>query len=84
MLSPAEYERRRLFMEQMKSFSRAEFIEIARILRRQGITLSENRSGMYFDMASLSQEIFEELVTFHAFVQQNNRDLEKREVGTAS
>jgi hypothetical protein len=79
-MNPDEYERRRTFTETMKTMSKSEFIEIARILKSHGVSLSENRSGLYFDMGKISDEVFEELVKFHAFVVQNNKDLEKRSV----
>ena len=79
-MNPEEYERRRAFTETMKTMSKSEFIEIARILRTHNIALSENRSGLYFDMGKLPTEVFDELVKFHAFVVQNNKDLEKRPV----
>jgi hypothetical protein len=79
-MNPEEYERRRTFTETMKAMSKSEFIEIARILKSHGVSLSENRSGLYFDMGKLSDEVFEELVKFHAFVVQNNKDLEKRPI----
>jgi hypothetical protein len=77
----AEYERRRAFIETIKSMTRSEHIEIARILRKHGVTMSENRSGMFFDMGKLNQEVFEALQQFHAFVLQNNQELDKRGTG---
>ena len=53
--------------------------EIARILRKYKIAVSENRSGIFFDMLKLPQEVFEELLTFREFVQKNNAELEKRQ-----
>ena len=77
-MEPAEYERRRIFMEEVKSMERSEHIEIARILRKNGIKMSENRSGLFFDMCKLPDEVFSELLDFRKFVQQNNQELEKR------
>ena len=75
-----EYERRKLFCESMKSMSRSEFIEIARILRKNNVTVSENRSGIFFDMCKIPLEVFEELLVFRDFVKQNNTELEKRDI----
>jgi hypothetical protein len=77
-ISPDEYERRKDFCDVMKAMGRSEYIEIARILRKHVITISENRSGMYFDMAKLPQEVFEELLQFRDFVSQTTKELEKR------
>lgn len=78
-MDTAEYERRRVFCESMKKMSRPEFVEIARILRRNGVTMSENRSGLFFDMAKLPGSVFEELLRFREFVAQGAVELEKRE-----
>jgi hypothetical protein len=77
-ISPDEYERRKEFCDAMKTMGRSEYIEIARILRKHAITISENRSGMYFDMAKLPQDVFEELLQFRDFVSQTTKELEKR------
>ncbi len=78
-ISPEEFERRKDFCDAMKTMGRSEYIEIARILRKHAITISENRSGMYFDMAKLPQEVFEELLQFREFVSQTAKELEKRD-----
>lgn len=80
-MEATEYDRRRAFIETIKTMSRPEHIEIARILRKRGITMSENRSGLFFDMTKLPQDVFEELLQFHDFVLQNNHELDKRDVG---
>jgi len=77
-MEPLEYERRRIFMEEIKTMGRSEHIEIARILRKNGVKMSENRSGLFFDMCKLPDEVFVELLEFRKFVQQNNQELEKR------
>lgn len=74
-----EYEQRRAFVEIMKSMSKPEFIEVARILKKHNVTMSENRSGIYFDMTQLSSAAFTELQQFHKFVLLNNRELEGQE-----
>lgn len=80
----AEYERRREFCADMKSMNRSECIEVARILRENNIPFSENRSGLYFDLSILPQDVFNALVRFREFVKRNSKELEKRnEVVTA-
>ncbi len=78
-ITPAEYDRRKEFCDAMKTMGRSEYIEIARILRKHSILLSENRSGMYFDMAKLPAAVFEELLQFRDFVSQTTKELEKRD-----
>jgi len=77
-MDTAEYERRKVFCDEMKTMSRSEFIEIARILRKNNVSISENRSGIFFDMCKLSVAVFDELLLFRDFVKQNNTELDKR------
>jgi hypothetical protein len=83
-MDPVEYERRKAFCEEMKTMSRSECIEIARILRKYNVKTSENRSGMFFDMVKISQEVFDALLVFREFVQRNNQELEKRSIPLSS
>ena len=78
-MEPVEYERRRAFCEELKDMGKSEHVEIARILRKYNVQVSENRSGIFFDMVKLEPEVFEALLVFREFVQQNNRELEKRD-----
>lgn len=73
-----DYEERRQFCDSIKRMSRFEHIEIARILRRAGVVMSENRSGLFFDMAKLDRDVFDELVRFCEFVTRNTNELSKR------
>ena len=80
-MDSVEYERRRTFIEAIKTMTRPEHMEIARILRKHGVIISENRSGIFFDMAKLSTQTFEELLRFRDFVVQNNQELDRRDAG---
>jgi hypothetical protein len=79
MLTPEEYQRRQEFGEVIKGMTKSECIEIARILRKHGITLSENRSGLFFDLTKISEEAFEEMLQFRTFILKNNTELSKRD-----
>jgi len=78
-IDATEYEERRQFCDSIKKMTRSEHIEIARILRRAGVTISENRSGIFFDMAKLDRAVFDELVRFCDFVSKNANELSKRD-----
>lgn len=78
-ISPDSYSRRQKFIADMKSMSRSEYIEVARILKKHNVPLSENRSGLFFDLSKLTEEIFLELLAFQEFVTQNTKDLKKRD-----
>ena len=79
MEAAAEYERRRVFCESIKKMSRPEHIEIARILKRNQVPMSENRSGLFFDMAKLPGSVFEEILRFREFVNVSSAELAKRD-----
>ena len=79
MESAAEYERRRVFCESIKKMTRPEHIELARILRRNGVTMSENQSGLFFDMAKVPGPVFDEMLRFREFVNASSAELAKRD-----
>jgi len=83
-LDAAEYERRRVFTETVKEFGRAEHIEIARILRKHEVTYSENRSGIFFDLTKVSDDVFADLLRLHEFIKQNELELSQRSLRVAS
>ena len=80
VLSPDEYERRREFLEGLKGLTKAEYIEIVRILQKHEVSYSENANGIFFNVGMLEQAAFDALVKFLAFTQSNRRDLEEREL----
>jgi hypothetical protein len=82
-LTQEEYDRRQEFASHMKKMDKNAFIEIARILKKNDVVVSENRSGMFFDLVKIPQKAFEDLVQFRAFVDQNTKELEKRRVANS-
>jgi hypothetical protein len=79
LMDTVEYERRRLFCEEIKRMKRHEQIEIARILQNNDIHFSENNNGILFDLVTLPQSVFDELVKFNEFVKTSIQVLEQRE-----
>ena len=71
-MSPEEYAERSAFVDAMKTMNKSEFVEIARILRRFNVAISENRSGLFFDIREIPQEAFEAMLEFRQFVANNN------------
>ena len=61
----------------MKTLDKNAYVEIARILKKHGVTISENRSGIFFDLTKIAQEVFDDLVKFREFVEKNMKELEK-------
>ncbi len=80
ILEPAEYERRRIFLEQLKGLTKPEYIEIVRILQKHDVAFSENANGIFFNVGVLHQDVFDALVKFLEFTQSNRRDLAAREM----
>jgi hypothetical protein len=76
-LTSEEYERRRNYNEYMKTMDKNSFIEVARILKKHSITVSENRSGLFFDLVTLPQAVFDDLVSFRSFVENNIKQLDR-------
>jgi len=83
-LTDAEYERRKTFHGNLKSLTKAENIEILRVLQRGEETFSENLNGIFFNVVSLKQETFDALELFLNFTHSNRRDLVEREMYMSS
>jgi hypothetical protein len=77
-MDSSDYDRRKAFFDELKTMGRSEHIEIARILRKHNVPTSENRSGIFFDLGKLPDDVFAALLEFRDFVKQNNKELEKR------
>jgi hypothetical protein len=77
-ISAAEYERRRAYSEYMKTMDKNSFVEVARILKKHSVVVSENRSGLFFDLVTIPQPAFEDLILFQKFVENNIKQLEMK------
>jgi hypothetical protein len=74
-----EYKRRELFLCSLKTLGEPENLEILRVLQKKDVHYSENTNGVFFDVASLTQQVFNELEQFLEFVRKNRADLSERE-----
>jgi len=79
VLPPEEYERRKKFLDGLKLLTRAENIEVVRILQKHEAIFSENLNGIFFNVAAVPQTTFDALELFLSFTQSNRRDLADRE-----
>lgn len=79
LLPPEEYERRKKFLDGLKGLTRAENIEILRILQKHSAQFSENHNGVFFNVGLLSQDVFDSLELFLSFTQTNRQHLADRE-----
>ena len=78
-LANEEYERRRVFLDGLKGLTKAEYIEIVRILQQHNVEFSENANGVFFNVTTLNQIVFDSLELFIRFTQTNRKDLASRE-----
>jgi hypothetical protein len=79
LLPAEEYERRKRFLEGLKTLTRAENIEIVRILQKHEVAFSENQNGVFFNVGLLSQVAFDALELFLHFTHSNRKYLSDRE-----
>ena len=79
-LKTEEYQRRKLFLDQLKGLTTPEYVEIIRILKAHLVHYSENQNGIFFNVASLPQTTFDELEKFLHFTQMNRHNLLDRDV----
>lgn len=84
LLNAEEYERRREFLESLKGLTKAEYIEIVRILQKHDVSFSENANGIFFNVCLLGQPVIDALTQFMKFTQFNRRDLAEREMYMSS
>ena len=80
LLPNAEYERRKLFLEGLRTLTKAEHIEIIRILQKHETEFSENNNGVFFNVCAVPQPVFDVLELFLQFTQRNRQNLEDREI----
>lgn len=78
-LPPEEYARRKVFLDNMKGLTKPEYIEIVRILQKHTIAFSENQNGIFVNVASLAQTVFDDLEKFLVFTSTNRQNLSDRD-----
>lgn len=78
-ISQEEYGRRKQFLDDLKSLTKSECVEIVRILHKHEIAYSENLNGIFFNVATLTQECFDDMVSFIEFSKNNRRILSDRD-----
>jgi hypothetical protein len=66
-LQKEDYERRKVFLEELKTLSKEQYEDIFRILKRNNVEYSENSNGIFFDVLVLSEDIFKQLEQFIEF-----------------
>jgi hypothetical protein len=62
----SDYEAKKQFLEDLKGLSKTEHEEIFRILKRNQVEYTENSNGVFFDLQTVSSDIFDQLLKFMA------------------
>lgn len=78
-LPQEEYTRRKHFLDNLKGLTKSEYAEIVRILQKHEVHVSENKNGIFFNVAGLSQNVFNDLEKFLCFTQTNRQSLADRD-----
>lgn len=73
-ISQSEYDERKTFLDDLKLLTKDEYEEIYRILKRNQVELSENSNGIFFDMLTLTSEIFNEIKVFMELCKNQRKD----------
>jgi hypothetical protein len=83
-MNKLEYETRKQFLEDLKILSKEEYQEIFRIIKKYNIEYSENSNGVFFDLTTISNDIFEKLSSFIEFckVQRKSEEMRVHEMDT--
>ena len=84
LLAPEEYERRRVYLQNITNLSKSECIEFVRILKDNNIEYSENSNGIFINIGTLPQNIFDKMEHLLMFIQRNRKDLADRELVMSS
>jgi hypothetical protein len=78
-LQQKDYDERKLFLEELKTLVKSEQEEMFRIIKADKIEYSENSNGIFFDVSSIPDSIFEKMKQFMEFCRKNRADFADRE-----
>ena len=78
-LSANEYARRKTFLDNLATLTRPEHMEIVRLLQKHGAQYSENHNGIFLNLTTLTQEVFDDLERFLLFTERNRKNLSDRD-----
>lgn len=73
-ISQSDYDERKSFLDDLKLLTKDEYGEMYRIVKRNQVELSENSNGIFFDMLSISAEIFSEIKVFMELCKSQHND----------
>ena len=73
-----EYELKKQMLEDIKTLSKEEHIELFRIIKKYSIEYSENSNGVFFDLTQCSTEVFNKLLQFMELCKTQRKNEELR------
>ncbi len=79
VLSAEDYEKRKLFLNNLKILTRTEKEELYRILKDSTAEYSENSNGIFFDVCKLPAHIFERMSQYVEFCRKNLEETQERD-----
>lgn len=63
-LTKEEYEQRKQILEDLKILVKEEYEEVFRIIKRNGVSFTENSNGVHFDLCLLNMSTLEQITKF--------------------
>lgn len=79
ILTAAEYEERKQFLEDLKKLVKSEQETIFYILKSYHCDFSENSNGIFFDVSKVTTEAFLKMKEYMIFCKKNHDDFLQRE-----
>ena len=77
-MSKEEYDNRKELLENMKILSKTEKEDIFRILKRENEQFSENSNGIFFDLTTIKNTTFVEIVNMITLSNQKKKEQDER------
>ena len=72
------YDRRKKLAEDLKNLTKDQYEEIYRIIKRAGISYSENSNGVFFDLNIVDDAVAESLIHFMELVGMQQAEEKRR------
>jgi hypothetical protein len=77
--SKQNYDRRKLFIDELKTLDKNEYEELFRLIKKIEIEFSENSNGIFFDVSSVDDTQFASLEEFMSRLK-TQKDVETKRV----
>jgi hypothetical protein len=75
---PTLLERKKQFLEELKTLTQDQYGEMFRIIKRNEVEYSENSNGIFFDLNSITDPVFEKLCQFMDLCKTQRQDDDER------